>query len=178
MERQRAMPAEALVELLSTLEEAGIETWLDGGWGVDALLERQTRPHKDIDLIVRVSDVPALRAALAAYGFAVIEGIPPHAFVLADGAGREVDIHAVTFDAKGDGVYRRENGTDWTFPAGGFCGRGSIAGREVACLTPEVQVLCHAHGYTPIEKDFADMEALRTRFGVALPPSLQRPRAR
>ena len=29
-----------------------IEIWLDGGWGVDALLGKETRQHNDIDLFV------------------------------------------------------------------------------------------------------------------------------
>jgi hypothetical protein len=32
------MTSAAVVELLSALEGAGVEAWLDGGWGVDALL--------------------------------------------------------------------------------------------------------------------------------------------
>jgi hemoglobin len=35
-------------------------------------------------------------------------------------------------------------------------------------------VLCHAHGYLPTEKDLRDMELLRLRFGVELPPRLRR----
>jgi hypothetical protein len=27
--------------------------WLDGGWGVDALVGEQTREHEDLNLIVR-----------------------------------------------------------------------------------------------------------------------------
>jgi lincosamide nucleotidyltransferase A/C/D/E len=40
------------LEIISYAEENGITVWLDGGWGVDALLEEQTRPHNDIDLFV------------------------------------------------------------------------------------------------------------------------------
>jgi hypothetical protein len=40
-------------------------------------------------------------------------------------------------------------------------------------LSPAIQVLCHAYGYTPIEKDFRDMELLQERFGVELPPQLR-----
>ena len=31
-----------------------------GGWGVDALLHRETRPHKDLDLLVALGDLPTL----------------------------------------------------------------------------------------------------------------------
>ena len=170
------MPSAALVELLSLLDAAGISVWLDGGWGVDALLETQTRPHKDADLIVALVDVPKLQEALAQRGFAFARGTPPHSFVLADGRGLEVDIHAAAFDALGNGVYRMESGEVWIYPAEGFTGRGVVAGTSVRCLSPAAQVLCHTHGYEPAENDFRDMELLAQRFGVTLPPRLRRRR--
>jgi len=33
-----------VIDLYTQLENLGIEVWLDGGWGVDALLGEQTRP--------------------------------------------------------------------------------------------------------------------------------------
>lgn len=171
------MTAPALLELLRLLEEAGIAAWLDGGWGVDALLEQQTRPHKDVDLVIAVADVPELIAVLSARGLRVEEGEPPHSFVLADGAGLEVDVHAVTFDGHGNGLYRMENGETWVFPAEGFAGRGRVGDMEVRCLSPTVQVLCHGQGYEPAEKDFRDMELLAERFGLELPPQLCRSQA-
>src|SRR2546422_5781430 len=54
------MVASDVVEVLDRLDGAGIEASLDGGWGVDALLGEQTRPHDDLDLIVRVVDVPEI----------------------------------------------------------------------------------------------------------------------
>ncbi len=168
------MTPSALIELLVLFENAAISVWLDGGWGVDALLERQTRPHKDVDIILPVADVARLQDTLARCGFTVKEGAPPSSFVLADDLGLEVDVHAVVFDAGGNGVYRMANGKDWIFPAEGFGGRGVIEGLSVRCLSPAAQVLCHAHGYTPIEKDVRDMELLAERFGVYLPPQLRR----
>jgi lincosamide nucleotidyltransferase A/C/D/E len=61
-------------------------------------------------------------------------------------------------------------GEDWVFPASGFAGRGSIGGRAVNCLTAEVQMLCHAHGYVPGETDFHDMRLLNSRLGTPLLP--------
>jgi lincosamide nucleotidyltransferase A/C/D/E len=168
------MTPEALVDLLRLFESDGIEIWLDGGWAVDALLGAQTRPHKDVDIILRVSDLPKLRDILANRGFEIRNGGTESNFVLADRSGLEVDVHPIVFDRDGNGVYRMENGSDWIFPAAGFSGRGFVQGVSVRCLSPEVQVLCHAHGYVPTEKDLRDMELLRARFGVELPPHLRR----
>jgi lincosamide nucleotidyltransferase A/C/D/E len=32
--------------VLDRLDAAGIEWWVDGGWGIDALLGEETRPHE------------------------------------------------------------------------------------------------------------------------------------
>lgn len=174
MDSKSEMTSSALLELLGLLDEAAISVWLDGGWGVDALLGTQTRPHKDVDIVVRVSEASKVQEVLGRRGFMVKEGRPPNAFVLTNGSGLEVDVHAVVFDDHGNGVYRMENGEDWIYPAEGFSGRGIIHGRSVHCLSPTTQVLCHAYGYTPTAKDFRDMELLQQRFGVELPPQLKR----
>ncbi len=51
--RPEMTPA-AMVELMQLFDSAAIEVWLEGGWGVDALLGTQTRPHEDVDIILRV----------------------------------------------------------------------------------------------------------------------------
>lgn len=163
------MPAEAAVDLLRLFEGEGIDMWLDGGWGVDAALGEQTRSHKDLDIIVQISDLPRLIQVIGAQGFGIKEGGTESNFVLADSNGLEVDVHAFVLDETGNGVYRMSNGEDWVFPAPAFAGRGQILGFNVRCLSPKVQVLCHAHGYVPKEKDLRDMELLEARFGVELP---------
>ena len=170
------MSAQAAVDLLRMFEAAGIDVWLDGGWAVDAALGEQTRPHKDLDIILQVSDLPRLRELLGHRGFRTKDGGTESNFVLVDEHGREVDVHAMVFDEVGNGVYRMANGEDWIFPAAGFAGRGEILGVNVRCLSPEVQVLCHAYGYVPKEKDLKDMELLAARFGVELPLHLRRPK--
>jgi lincosamide nucleotidyltransferase A/C/D/E len=167
------MTSAALVHLLHLFESNGIEVWLDGGWAVDAVLGAQTRPHKDVDIVLRVADLQKLRDLLADQGFEIRSGGTESNFVLADRSGLEVDVHAIVFDPDGNGVYRMENGSDWIFPAAGFSWRGVVQGVSVRCLSPEVQVLCHAHGYVPNEKDLRDMALLNERFGVELPPHLR-----
>lgn len=41
-----------VMEVLDRLRSAGVRFWVDGGWGVDALLGEQTREHEDLDLVV------------------------------------------------------------------------------------------------------------------------------
>jgi lincosamide nucleotidyltransferase A/C/D/E len=167
------MSASALAELLRVLEAASLPVWLDGGWGVDALLGTQTRLHKDVDIVLELAHLPTLNALMSARGYFSKQGEPAESLVLTDGRDLEIDVHPVRFDAAGNGIYRMANGEDWSYPAQGFTGRGSIDGMPVRCISPEVQVLCHAEGYTPTDKDRQDMGLLAAKFGLELPPHLR-----
>src|SRR5918999_896024 len=106
---QAPMHADEVVCLLDLAEANGVTMWLDGGWGVDALLERQTREHDDLGLVVEVADVPRLTETLVAAGYEQVAGGPPKSFVLVDAGGRQVDVHPVVFDdARGGGVYEMD----------------------------------------------------------------------
>jgi lincosamide nucleotidyltransferase A/C/D/E len=166
----------SVAEVVQLLEAARVEVVLDGGWGVDALLGRQTREHRDLDVIVPATDVARLRESLGAKGFAPKAGGSATNFVLVDALGREVDVHAIAFDARGFGVFQLPDGRRWPFPPSAFQGQGQVAGRRVRCLSAEAQVQCHGQGYVPAEKDLADMERLQERFGVVLPLALCRQR--
>ncbi|MGH2371872.1 MAG: nucleotidyltransferase domain-containing protein, partial [bacterium] len=159
--------ADDVITLYRHLEENGILVWLDGGWGVDALLEEQTRPHKDVDVVVRAEDVARMREILSRAGFELAEGTAT-SFVLRDPVGREIDVHVARLDEHGNGIYRMENGENWVYPAEGFTGKGKIGTLEVRCLSPSVLMLCHT-GYELRDKHIRDMELLRERFGVDFP---------
>ncbi len=61
--------AEDAVRILKLISTNSIPVWLTGGWGIDALLGRQTRPHKDLDLVMLLDDVLPLRQLLADHGY-------------------------------------------------------------------------------------------------------------
>ena len=65
------MAAEDVVDLYSGLLARGVQLWVDGGWGVDALLEQQTRSHKDFDAIVAFEDLPTPTRFLSGRGFSL-----------------------------------------------------------------------------------------------------------
>lgn len=170
----RQMTTETVCSVLDCLERAAVDVWLDGGWGVDALVGVQTRPHGDLDVIVSQRDVSRLCEALGRLGYAIKPGGTPANFVLADPAGNEVDVHAVEFDERGYGLFHLPDGRTWPFPPQAFSGLGTVAARAAKCLSPDAQVQCHAQGYTPAEKDLHDMGQLQARFGVVLPLGLCR----
>lgn len=164
------MNAPSVVALYRRLRALGIPIWLDGGWGVDALLGEQTRPHDDLDIVVEERHLSRLRAALQDEGFRDVERDDTTAwnFVLGDAAGRQVDVHAIVFDTTGNGLLGpAENGL--MYPAGSLSGVGTVEGIEMKCLTAAFQVA--RTGYTLRDKDFRDVRALRERFGLSPPAS-------
>jgi lincosamide nucleotidyltransferase A/C/D/E len=168
--------ADDVLAVLDRLDRAGVVVWLDGGWGVDALLGRESRPHRDLDLVLARDDCRAARAALAALGFrqdpAAEPGLPAR-LLLVDAGGRLVDLHPVVFDRQGNGWQELEAGGWGVYPADGLAGVGLVGGRQVRCLTAELQVRHHL-GYPLGAGDRHDLRLLAERFGVAVPPAVQR----
>lgn len=157
------------MRLLDLFAAAAVETWVDGGWGVDALLCEQTREHDDLDVVIELAHAGRSETELSNAGYRRAAGEAPKSFVLVDARGRQVDVHPVVFaERRGGGVYLMEDDREWVYPSAGFAGRGRIGGREVRCLTPEVQVVVH-DGYELGEKDYRELLLLHERFGVALP---------
>ncbi len=161
-----ALTAERVLELLAALASLGVRATVDGGWGVDALLGRQTRHHADLDLVVALGDVERICAALAQSGFAVSEDHLPVRFVLRNAAEEQLDFHTVRFDEQGGGVQPQPGGGSFRYPPEGFV-RGVIGGNAVSCISAQVQILCHL-GYEPTPKDAQDVLELCRAFG--LPP--------
>jgi lincosamide nucleotidyltransferase A/C/D/E len=168
------MESKDVVDFCTQVENLGIEMWINGGWGVDALLGEQTRPHNDLDIFIEEKDVPRVRGLLEGEGYKEIklEIARPHNFVLGDNKGREIDIHVVTFDEQGRIIYGPiENGD--IYPPELFGGIGIINGKTIKCITTEWVIKWHM-GYTPREIDFKDVSALCRKFGIDLPEEYRR----
>jgi lincosamide nucleotidyltransferase A/C/D/E len=158
-----------VLAVLASLRAAGLAVWVDGGWGVDALLGEETRDHDDLDVVIPLAAVLTATAALRRLGYAMIEDELPTRFVVRASGDRRVDFHPVTITPDGDAIQTLQDGTPALYPAPGFGGEGSIGRQPVPCLTAEVQ-LHHHLGYDPDSVDFHDMTLLAERFGLVLPP--------
>jgi lincosamide nucleotidyltransferase A/C/D/E len=162
------LTADDVVEVLGRFRAAGIDFWVEGGWGIDALLGEQTRPHDDLDLGVRADDVDRICALFPEFTRSDDEW--PSSFVLRDNAGRKIDCHPLRFDGCGDGwQVNATGGAPYHWPNEGLQARGRIGGLEVPCITPELQVAWHAH--TDFDDvDWQDIQHLCERFGVSVRP--------
>lgn len=168
-----------VVRVVDLLADAGVQIWVDGGWGVDALLHKQTRSHNDLDIVLRHNDVERFMGVMTAAGYdgyRLDPGGGPMNFIVFDHEHKEVDVHLVELssthvDAKGSHVY---GPLGLAYEVGCLEGRGFIGGREVACCTAAYQIKSHS-GYELDEIDLADVTALREQFGLSSPDLDTRP---
>jgi lincosamide nucleotidyltransferase A/C/D/E len=124
---------------VADLTEAGCSVWVAGGWGVDALVGRQTRLHRDLDLALDArNETDALRA-LEHRGYRVeTDWRPVRVELVAEGRGW-VDVHPVVFDATGHGREADLGGGRFDYPPEAF-DQGALGGMCVPCLSRDRQL--------------------------------------
>jgi lincosamide nucleotidyltransferase A/C/D/E len=164
------MTADDVGDFYRQMRNLGIDIWLDGGWGVDALLGRQTRAHADLDIIVQEKDLTAVVGFLADHGFRECARADSRAwnFVMGDDRGRLIDFHVIVFDDRDNGLYGPQDDGVSMYPAAALQGRGVIAGLAVKCVSAGYQIDSHT-GYAFDETDYRDVCALAQAFGLAVP---------
>ncbi|MDZ5442105.1 aminoglycoside nucleotidyltransferase [Micromonospora sp. 4G57] len=153
------MNGDQVTALLDEFAADGLRVWVAGGWAVDAVVGRQTRPHADLDLAIDASQQAELLALLDRLGFVTtVDWLPVRAELTAPD-GRKVDIHPVAFRPDGSGVQSGLDGATFAYAADGFA-EGVIDGRPVPCLSVGQQ-LRFREGYPPREVDRHDINLLR-----------------
>jgi lincosamide nucleotidyltransferase A/C/D/E len=162
-----------VLAVMDLLAAEGVVGWIDGGWGVDALLGEQTRQHADLDLAVDEHAVDRLLTRLGADGYTVLRDELPASIALRHDDGREVDLHPLALTPDGGGDQQQPGDrSPWHY---GPPTIGHIDGRPVPCNSLHTQLRSHL-GYQPDHNDYADMRALAHRFGCSLPAPYDRPR--
>ena len=132
------MEATNVIELYNDFSRSGMTIWIDGGWAVDAVVGRETRPHQDLDIAFENKHVSLLKRCLEQHGYVAVnrEGRSERSFVYADAESRCIDVHVVVLD-KRDGVHGSSlDGI--AYPAGSLTGEGVIAGTTVRCVKAEL----------------------------------------
>ena len=109
------MPLTEVHRILDVLEALPCVVWISGGWGVDALVGRQTRPHRDLDLGVDASREVEVLAALQSLGYEVETDRRPVRVEMAAPGDRWVDLHPVVLDVSGDGRQAGFEGAVFTY---------------------------------------------------------------
>jgi lincosamide nucleotidyltransferase A/C/D/E len=164
---------EHLIDLCRCFEGEGLAFWIDGGCGVDALLGEQTRPHSDLDLAIKLDDLPAFQRVLQTQAYFRIRrvGNADWNWVFQDPAGRSVDLHGFVLDGYGNGVLG-DAAEGAMYLVGALYGAGMLGGIEVRCVAAPF-VLKFRNGFEPRSVDRHDVAALCARFGLARPSRFQ-----
>jgi len=168
---------EEILRIYKLLSANGIQVWLVGGWGIDALLGEQTRPHKDLDILLLLDDVAKMGELLGRCGYALKAlweenrwvtdrrgNKTATAFVLQNPDGYEIDVHALRFDDQRQGIPAWEAEAGFLFKPEDLAGQGEIGGLVVQCISPEMQMRVHT-GYTLPEYQVQDLALLDMKFG-------------
>ena len=155
---------------LDLFDELGIDVWIDGGWGVDALLGECTRDHQDLDIIITWADAAILTKALSALNFVDVhtDDRSDRNFVMGHPSHGRIDFHVIERTEDGGAIYGPGE-IDWIITKSELAAVGTLDGRLVRCLSVDYQVRSHA-GYALQAKDFADLDALQRKYGVKLLP--------
>lgn len=164
---KKEMTADEVLEILAIFREVGAMMWIAGGWGVDALVGKQTRQHNDIDVAFDTKQEEKIIDKFRSLGFFVEDDARPTRFVLRHIDGREIDMHPVVFGETGLGKQLVPNGKPFLYPKNAFT-TGKINNETVPCLTAEQLVTFHL-GYEPLEKDRHNMKMLNQYLNIPLP---------
>jgi lincosamide nucleotidyltransferase A/C/D/E len=150
--------AEEAIQVLDALDAAGVRHWVGGGWGVAALVGRQTRQHRDLDLNVDAAQLDRCLAVLGGLGYATETDWLPSRVELRAPGDRWVDVHPIAFDDQGFGRQPDLDGGVFEYPLDAF-GHGVIAGRSVGCMSARQQRRFHT-GYEHRPQDIHDLAQL------------------
>lgn len=152
------MPAEEVLAVVDWLEARGAVHVITGGWAVDALVGRATRPHRDLDVIVEAGACDGLARWLCGRGYEVAADWLPIRIELRRGRCG-VDLHPMKVDGRGDGV-QAGFGTQVFEHRAADRTRGRIGGRRVVVATAARLMELH-RGYEPRPEDLHDIALLR-----------------
>jgi lincosamide nucleotidyltransferase A/C/D/E len=147
-----------VLAVLADLTDAGCSVWVAGAWGVDALVGRQTRLHRDLDLALDARNETVALRVLERRGYRVeTDWRPVRVELVAEGRGW-VDVHPAVFDAAGHGRQADVGGGKFDYPPAGVRRGHSWRVRE-PCLSRGQQLTFHS-GYEPRDIDLLDLALL------------------
>lgn len=157
-DRAEGMTLAEVLRVLSALIAAGCRFWLEGGWGVDALVGRQTRVHRDVDVDIDAACEEAALAVLGRLGYTVETDWRPNRVELVAAGRGWVDLHPLRIEDDGSARQAALGGGFHDFP-GTFFTVGSLDGVPVPCVSARAQRLFRT-GYEPRAVDTHDLALL------------------
>jgi lincosamide nucleotidyltransferase A/C/D/E len=151
------MTCEDVIEVLAVLDAGGIDYWIDGGWGIDALVGQQTRKHHDLDLGVSLDEISRVEALLPQFRRESEE-----ASFYTDERGRAVDLLLVERREAGQFRQQLPGGRRLRYAESETRASGYIGGRPVRCASVALQRQ-HRDRPDATDQDREDIEILERK---------------
>ena len=158
MNKKEIVTKENLIEVLDLLDSMEMKYWIDGGWGVDILLGKQNREHRDIDVDFDGEFTKALLYKLKEIGYEIVVDWSPSRIELYHPELGYIDIHPLIINKDGSARQADPQGGWYEFEAKWFS-TAVFEGRVIPCISAEAQKLFHS-GYELREVDKMDMKNL------------------
>ncbi len=158
-DRHDETSADEVAVVIDWMASRGAVYQVNGGWAVDALLGRQTRPHRDLDVFLDTDVVDELLDWLRTRGYVVVEDWRPIRVELAAPHGR-IDVHPMAIQPNGDGIQEGMQGVTFLHAATDRT-TGQIGGRPVTVATAD-RLTQLRRGYEPRAVDLHDLAVLRS----------------
>lgn len=147
-----------VLRVLGALQGAGCRFWLEGGWGVDALVGHQTRPHRDVDVDIDAACEGIALSVLNGLGYTVETNWRPNRVELVCAGRGWIDLHPLLLAEDGSARQASLDGGFHVFPDHFFTS-GYLAGSGVGCVSAQAQRLFRT-GYEPRAVDVHDLAVL------------------
>jgi len=147
-----------LFKILDIFDALGCMYWLDGGWGVDALFGKQTRPHRDVDIDFDSRYFDEVLSKLQGSGWNLETDWRPVRLEFHHPDIGYLDIHPFVLGENGTAKQADLEGGWYEFEADYF-GHALFESRHIPCISLKGQKVFHT-GYEPREIDLHDIEMI------------------
>lgn len=159
------MSLEDVLAVLDAVRSLGCRFWLEGGWGVDALVGHPTRPHRDVDVDFDAIFEAAVLDRLARLGYSIETDWRPTRVEVTAPARGWVDLHPLVIEQNGDARQAPLEGGWHEFPSS-WLTTGTLGGVTVPCVSLEAQRRFHS-GYELRQVDLLDLAELGATQGLS-----------
>lgn len=144
--------------IIDMMKELDIEYWVEGGWGIDVLIGKQTREHRDIDIDFDSEKEELLINKLESLGYQMTTDERPTRAELYHPEHGFIDIHPFVLDTPG--MMKQANPFGgWFELEDSWFTESVFEGRTIPCVSVEGQRLFHS-GYELREVDQIDLKSL------------------
>ena len=153
---------ESFLMIIDLLSDLNIRYWVEGGWGIDVLIGKQTREHRDVDIDFDATHEKELLKKLSEIGYQITIDQRPTRVELYHPNYGNIDIHPFVISESGSVKQANPEG-GWFELASDWFTKSHYEGRKIPCVSIEGQRIFHS-GYDLRAIDHADLSNLNAAY--------------